>query len=60
MTTRTYIDVSTKPLDDEIRRLEKEMVHARKAVADLITETRILGSVEPDEAALAKKFRLEV
>ena len=37
-TINELFEVTTKPLDDEIGRLERELVRARKAVADLITE----------------------
>ena len=60
MTTPVFANVSTKPLDDEIARLEKELVRARKAVADLITEERVLTSVEPHNSELSRKYRMDV
>lgn len=56
MTTPTFINVDVKPLDGELARLDKELVRARKAVADLIQEEGVLGSVEPQENALVKKY----
>jgi hypothetical protein len=52
----TFVNVDVRPLDQEITRLEKELVRARKAVADLIQEESVLGSVEPQENALTKKY----
>lgn len=50
--------VSIQPIDAEIRRLEKELARAKKAVADLILEERTLNSVAPAEEALARRFGL--
>jgi hypothetical protein len=59
MTKPPFINVDLKPVDDEIARLEKGVVRARRAIADLITEQRVLGSVEPDQSDIARKYGLE-
>lgn len=57
--TPVFARVTDKRLAGEITRLEKELVRARKVVAELITENRVLASVSPYDTELMTKFNLD-
>lgn len=53
------MNVSPSRLDAEIVRVQKEVARARKAVAELISESQLLGSVQPDDSAVRAKYDFE-